>query len=110
MTKFLNKFGFLSGNEVSPLNDIFHKVDDTAGHHDARPVEPPLEVRSVYRGVNETCSVVRRTRNWERPVTNAKHQDVVERKRRDVDIPFYYLGNGYTFNEEAYNEVGWLMH
>ncbi|KAL5107187.1 WD repeat-containing protein 7 [Taenia crassiceps] len=105
VTMFLKKISFLSGKEISLLDDIFHKVDDTAGHHDARPMEPSLEVRSIYRGVNETCSVAHRTRNWERCVTNGGHLDVVERKRRDVDIPFYYLGNGYTFNEEAYNEV-----
>eukprot|EP00108_Taenia_solium_P005168 TsM_000329100 transcript=TsM_000329100 gene=TsM_000329100 len=105
MTMLLKKLGVLGGKEISPLDDIFHKVDDTAGHHDARPVEPPLEVRSIYQGVNETCSVARRTRKWEQCATSVGLPDVVKRKRRDVDIPFYSLGNGYTFNEEAYNEV-----
>ncbi|CDI97105.1 fras1 related extracellular matrix protein [Echinococcus multilocularis] len=105
MTMFLNKFGFLNAKKMSPLSDIFHKVDDTAGHQDARPMEPSLQIRSMYQGVNKTRTLARRTRNWKHRAADGGLAVVVKRKRKDVDIPFYYLGNGYTFNEEAYNEV-----
>uniref|UniRef100_A0A5K3FVG2 G-protein coupled receptor 158 n=1 Tax=Mesocestoides corti TaxID=53468 RepID=A0A5K3FVG2_MESCO len=98
----LRRFGVLKRQDDQPLNDIFHKVDDTAGFRDAQPTEPPSSVRAHYRGVNATCTVPGIANN----VSYCPAEEIpVQRKRRDIDIPFYYVGDGYTFNQEAYDEA-----
>ena len=105
LTTVLKKTGLLGLGNVSPLEDIFHKVDDTAGHNDAKPMEPPHENRSLYRGVNRTWTVADFSKAQNECSTNTEILEIVERKRRDVDIPFSYVGSGYTFNQEAFDEV-----
>ena len=102
MTTALRKVGILESEVVSPLEDIFHKVDDTPGHHDANPIEPTYGNKSIYRGVDKTGL----TKQTQKACVNCSTiQEIVERKRRDVDIPFSYVGGGFTFNQEAFDEV-----
>lgn len=111
MFNALSKFGILEKKQTSPLDEFFHKVDDTAGYHDAEPIEPSRDVKSIYHGVNLTCSVKKISQEHEQCST-AEEPKPLERKRRNLDIPFYLVGNGYTFNQEAYDEVcqGLLMY
>ncbi|VDL18649.1 unnamed protein product [Hymenolepis diminuta] len=110
VSKALTAFWLRKKNELSPLDEFFHKVDDTVGFHDAKPIEPSHDVRSIYQGVNETCSVtVISKMNQQCSIKQEEESKPLERKRRDFDIPFYSLGNGYTFNQEAYDEVQRLI-
>ncbi|VDO13167.1 unnamed protein product [Rodentolepis nana] len=105
LSKSLIALGLRQKSEPSPLDEFFHKVDDTAGFHDAQPTEPPHDARSIYQGVNETCSAgVISNINPECSV-NEEETKSLERKRRDFVIPFYSIGNGFTFNQEAYDEI-----
>lgn len=105
VSKALTAFWLRKKNELSPLDEFFHKVDDTAGFHDAKPIEPSHDVRSIYQGVNETCSATAISKINQQCSVKEEESKPLERKRRDFDIPFSSLGNGYTFNQEAYDEV-----
>ncbi len=103
----LKSVGFFKPVTDAPLKDIFHKVDDTPGYRDANPIEISHELDEfIYEGVNETCFVSRYSNLTgqckKQPDAN---ETALTRKRREIDIPFYYIGGGYTFNQPAFDEV-----